>query len=154
MGGVGIEFGHAIPVLEDETINEMKKCGRSLRTPDRRIKTIMVSPMDVTSFPPSPKLLNSVHEESENNSCSIDNDDDQFGKMFMKMNSKLVRKSSPNLSKRKKSEQNWDAEEKSGTESVVSKRKTMKIGGQTPVMRRAKHNLSLVVPGSKIQSQE
>lgn len=135
-------------------MNEMKKCGRTLRTSDRRMKTTIVSRKDVTIFSPSIELLNSVHEESENNSFSIDNDDDQFGKMFMKMNSQLLKDPSPNLSKRKKSEKNWDAEGKSGTESSMSKRQAMKIRGQIPVMRKAKHNQSLVVSGSKFQSQE
>jgi hypothetical protein len=151
---VGIEFRHGTPVLEEETMNEMKMCGRTLRTPDRRMKTTIVSRKDATFFPPSIEHLNSVHEESENNSFSIDNDDDQFGKMFMKMNSQLLTDPSPNLSKRKKSEQNWDAEGKSGTESSMSKRQTMKIGGQIPVMRKAKHNRSMVVPRSKFLSQE
>ena len=150
MVSVGVEFGPGAPVLKEETMNEMKK---HRRTQDRRMKTTIESPKNLTLLPHSREHLKSVHEESENNSFSIDNDYDQFGKMFNKMNSKLVKKPVPNLLKRKETEPNWDADNQSHAEPTVSIRQTMKIGGQSPTMRKYKPTRSLVIPASTFQSQ-
>ena len=107
---VGVEFGPGASEPPEKTMNKVKKGGRTPRRNERRMTTPIQSsspsPNNVTFLPRSREQLNSVHEESENNSFSIDNDDDQFGKMFIKMNSGLVKNPVHTLSKRKESEPN------------------------------------------------